>query len=129
MEYQQVTSLINYLQAMRGRRLWAYEDVRLTETRLPSAAALTALTNAIVDSIFFESDLRERWAAEALRWMLDSNSRHLACRSHQIYRALRPMPSSEACSALLSCLHKCLANPGGAALDVAVDIILTLQVV
>ena len=83
-EYQQVSSLINYLQAMRGRRLWHYEDVKLTRTQLPSALALHELTNAILESIFFEKDLRERWAAEALRWMLDSNSRHLACRSHQV---------------------------------------------
>ena len=51
---------------------------------LPSGLALSALTNAILESIFFERDLKERWAAEALKWMLDSNSRHLACRSHQV---------------------------------------------
>ena len=58
---------------------------------LPSGLALSALTNAILESIFFERDLKERWAAEALKWMLDSNSRHLACRSHQV-RFLNPSP-------------------------------------
>ena len=33
-EYQKVTSLLTYLQAMRGRRLWHYEDVRLTHINL-----------------------------------------------------------------------------------------------
>jgi hypothetical protein len=83
-EYEKVTSLLTYLQAMRGRRLWHYEDVTLTQISLPSSLALSALTNAILESIFFERDLKERWAAEALKWMLDSNSRHLACRSHQV---------------------------------------------
>lgn len=83
-EYRQVTSLIKYLQSMRGRRLWANEDVTLQHTQLASSAALAALVNAVTDSIFFESDLRERWAAEALKWMLECNSRHLAGRSHQV---------------------------------------------
>lgn len=83
-EYQQVTSLIKYLQSMRGRRIWAYEHVTLTRTQLASSVALSALVRAVMDGVFFEGDLRERWAAEALRWMLDCNSRHLACRSHQV---------------------------------------------
>lgn len=87
-EYRQVTSLIKYLQSMRGRRLWANEDVTLQHTELASSAALAALVNAVTDSIFFESDLRERWAAEALKWMLECNSRHLAGRSHQVLVAL-----------------------------------------
>ena len=86
-EYEKVTSLLTYLQAMRGRRLWHYEDVSLMRINLPSAIALSALTNAILESIFFERDLKERWAAEALKWMLDSSSRHLACRSHQVLSA------------------------------------------
>ena len=47
----------------------------------------------------------------------------------QVFRALRPKVTGEACSALLSCLHKCLtAEMVPTALDVAVDVILTLQV-
>ena len=47
----------------------------------------------------------------------------------QVFRALRPRASGEACSALLACLQKCLAcDPPSLALDVAVDVILTLQV-
>ena len=46
----------------------------------------------------------------------------------QVFRALRPTPSSEACTALLAGLAKCLANPCRLSLEVAADIILTLQV-
>ncbi|DBA89055.1 TPA: hypothetical protein ACH3X2_000264 [Trebouxia sp. C0005] len=128
-EHHQVTSLIKYLQSMRSRRLWAYEDITLRHTYLASSTALAALVNAVTDAIFFESDLQERWAAEALKWMLECNSRHLACRSHQVFRALRPAPSSDACTALLTGLAKCLTNPSRLSLEVAADIILTLQVV
>ena len=54
------------------------------EARIPSAEALRALVVAILDSIFFESDLRERWAGRALTWALEAESPHLACRSHQV---------------------------------------------
>ena len=89
-EHHQVTSLIQYLQSMRSRRLWAYEDITLRHTYLASSTALAALVNAVTEAIFFESDLRERWAAEALKWMLECNSRHLACRSHQVCTVTHP---------------------------------------
>jgi len=37
-----------------------------------------------VDVLQFEDDIRGRWAAEAMRWMLQSSSRHLTTRSHQV---------------------------------------------
>ncbi len=46
----------------------------------------------------------------------------------QNYRALRPKASIEACGALLASLARCLANPSQMSLEVAIDIILTLQV-
>ncbi len=46
-EYQQVTSLIKYLQSMRGRRLWPHQDASLLEPNPPSNIALTALANAV----------------------------------------------------------------------------------
>ena len=46
-EYQQVTSLIKYLQSMRGRRLWPHQDASLLEPNPPSSTALTALANAV----------------------------------------------------------------------------------
>lgn len=52
-----------------------------------------------------------------------------ACAAMQVFRALRPAPTSEACGALLASLHKCMAMPQTpTALRMAVDIVLTLQV-
>ncbi|KAA8530488.1 hypothetical protein F0562_005197 [Nyssa sinensis] len=125
---QQVVSLIKYVQSKRGSMMWENEDPTVMRTELPSAALLSALVQSMVDAIFFQGDLRETWGAEALKWAMECTSRHLACRSHQIYRALRPRVSSDACVSLLRCLHRCLGNPVPAVLGFIMEILLTLQV-
>ncbi|KAA8547862.1 hypothetical protein F0562_004291 [Nyssa sinensis] len=125
---QQVVNLIKYVQSKRGSMMWENEDPTLMRTQLPSAALLSALVQSMVDAIFFQGDLRETWGAEALKWAMECTSRHLACRSHQIYRALRPRVSSDACVSLLRCLHRCLGNPVPAVLGFIMEILLTLQV-
>ncbi|EIE19264.1 hypothetical protein COCSUDRAFT_48883 [Coccomyxa subellipsoidea C-169] len=128
-QQERVGRLIKYLQAMRGQQLWPYEQVSLTRARVPSANALHALVTSLVEALSFEEELRERWAAEALRWLLHCSSRHLAERSHQVYRALRPSASGDACVSLLACLHKSLLSPSPSSLHTAVEVCLTLQVV
>ena len=46
----------------------------------------------------------------------------------QVYRALRPSASGDACVSLLSCLHKCLLSPAPTSLHTAVEVCFTLQV-
>ncbi|XP_022884197.1 protein furry homolog-like isoform X2 [Olea europaea var. sylvestris] len=125
---QQVVSLIKYVQSKRGSMMWENEDSTVTRTELPSAALLSALVQSMVDAIFFQGDLRETWGAEALKWAMECTSRHLACRSHQIYRALRPRVTNDACVSLLRCLHRCLGNPVPSVLGSVMEILLTLQV-
>ncbi|XP_020250386.1 uncharacterized protein LOC109827782 isoform X2 [Asparagus officinalis] len=125
---QQVVSLIKYIQSKRGSLMWENEDPTLVKPDLPSAALLSALVLSMVDAIFFQGDLRETWGAEALKWAMECTSRHLACRSHQIYRALKPSVKSDSCVLLLRCLHRCLGNPVPAVLGFAMEILMTLQV-
>lgn len=125
---QQVVSLIKYVQSKRGSMMWENEDPTVTRTELPSAALLSALVQSMVDAIFFQGDLRETWGVEALKWAMECTSRHLACRSHQIYRALRPSVTSDTCVLLLRCLHRCLGNPMPPVLGFIMEILLTLQV-
>ena len=51
---------------------------------MPSADELRALVGAVLDGIFFEADLRERWAQRALSWLLEAEAPHLTGRSHQV---------------------------------------------
>lgn len=125
---QQVVSLIKYVQSKRGSMMWENEDPAVTRTELPSAALLSSLVQSMVDAIFFQGDLRETWGVEALKWAMECTSRHLACRSHQIYRALRPTVTSDTCVSLLRCLHRCLGNPVPPVLGFVMEILLTLQV-
>ncbi|KAK4712333.1 hypothetical protein R3W88_006846 [Solanum pinnatisectum] len=125
---QQVVNLIKYVQSKRGSMMWENEDTTVVRTELPSAALLSALVQSMVDAIFFQGDLRETWGAEALKWAMECTSRHLACRSHQIYRALRPRVTNDACVSLLRCLHRCLSNPVPPVLGFVMEILLTLQV-
>ncbi|KAK8615919.1 hypothetical protein V6N13_017489 [Hibiscus sabdariffa] len=125
---QQVVSLIKYVQSKRGSMMWENEDPTVTRTELPSAALLSALVQSMVDAIFFQGDLCETWGVEALKWAMECTSRHLACRSHQIYRALRPSVTSDTCVLLLRCLHRCLGNPIPPVLGFIMEILLTLQV-
>ncbi|KAI3904652.1 hypothetical protein MKW98_014832 [Papaver atlanticum] len=125
---QQVVSLIKYVQSKRGSMMWENEDPTVLRTELPSAALLSALVQSMVDAIFFQGDLRETWGTEAIKWAMECMSRHLACRSHQIYRALRPSVNSDTCVSLLRCLHRCLGNPIPSVLGFSMEILLTLQV-
>ncbi|KAG8073032.1 hypothetical protein GUJ93_ZPchr0006g41845 [Zizania palustris] len=125
---QHVVSLIKYIQSKRGSLMWENEDPTLVRTELPSASLLSALVQSMVSAIFFQGDLRETWGSEALRWAMECTSRHLACRSHQIYRALRPSVKSDSCVLLMRCIHRCLGNPIPAVLGFAMEILLTLQV-
>jgi hypothetical protein len=75
-----------------------------------------------------QGDLRELWGAESLKWAMECASRHLACRSHQVYRSLRPAVSSDTCVSLLRCLHKCFTNPTPPVLAFVMEVLLTLQV-
>lgn len=124
----QVARTLRHLQAARGRRLWAAEDVTLARPRPPSAAALGALASEVVTAAVFEPDLRERWAAEALRWALEAASRHAAGRSLQVLSVLRPRATADSAAALVTALAACLSAGTPAALDHAAELVLTLQV-
>ncbi|KAD7479458.1 hypothetical protein E3N88_02594 [Mikania micrantha] len=125
---QQVVRLIKYVQSKRGTMMWENEDPTVTGIELQSAKLLSALVQSMVDAVFFQGDLRETWGAEALKWAMECTSRHLSCRSHQIYRALRPRVNHDACIALLRCLHRCLTNPVPEVLGFIMEILMTLQV-
>ncbi len=123
----QVARTLRHLAAGRGRRLWAAEDASLARPRPPSAAALGALANELVGAALFEPDLRERWAAEALRWALEAAGPRAAARSLQALGALRAAGGADAAAALTAALAACLACGAAAALDHAGQLLLALQ--
>ena len=90
-ESEQVNALIAYLQSLHGRQLWTAEASQGAGGMAASASgagSLAGVVRSIVGAMFFESDFRERWAAEALQWLLESsNAQHVAL-SHQVRMAI-----------------------------------------
>jgi hypothetical protein len=104
----QVTALIQYLQSLRGRRLWPNEDPALSRPHPPSADALASLVDQLLGALVFEPGLRGDWCEVALEWALHCRSRHSASRSQQVLRALAPPLTADFCSTLLRCMLQCL---------------------
>jgi hypothetical protein len=82
-----------------------------------------------LDAFGFEPGLKQAWVSVSLDWALHARSRHLACRSQQVMRSLRPQLTGDMCSILLLCLQQCLAAAEGSAVarDVALEVLLTLR--
>ena len=73
-------------------------------------------------------ELRAQWGPLAATWAIQCNSRHVACRSHQVYRALSPKFTVEACQSLLHSIHRCLMEPDHPlVLSFALEAVITLQ--
>lgn len=127
----QANALIKYIQSMRGRRLWPAEDIGLDhrQQQLPSAEALASMVQHCLDAFDFEPGLKQTWVTVSLDWAVHARSRHLACRSQQVLRALQPQLTADMCSMLLLCVQQCLsvAEVSAAARDAALELLLTLR--
>jgi hypothetical protein len=131
---EQVGALIAHLQSLRGQQLWAAQSAAGAGAAADDST-LPTLVNSVVAAMFFQSDLRERWAAEALQWLLEScNPQHVTL-SHQVCAAAvspklraqaqgalsceRPHRPSNSCSraaaaaarVLLACCCCCYCRP------------------
>ncbi|KAL4428595.1 hypothetical protein ABPG77_008907 [Micractinium sp. CCAP 211/92] len=131
-ECQDVAEVVAQLQARLGQQLWPREQPSLAHPMVPSAAAVALFVQAVVECFVYDTELRDQWCGEALRWTCGARSRHAASRSHQAFCALRPVLAAQSASAMLAALHKCLA-PGGArhsdtsSLDTAVEVLCSLR--
>jgi hypothetical protein len=100
-----------------------------SQQELLSTAALGSMVQHCLDAFGFEPGLKQAWVSVSLDWALHARSRHLACRSQQVMRSLRPQLTGDMCSILLLCLQQCLAAAEGSAVarDVALEVLLTLR--
>jgi len=121
------SALVGYLQSMKGHLMWAKEDATLGQPRIGSAAALGTMVEALIECMVFDGELREQWGSVASAWAMQCNNRHLACRSHQVYRALSPKFTAEAFQNILHSIYLCLGQPKFMVLSFAMEAILSLQ--
>lgn len=125
--YARISGIITHLQSLHGSPLWQREQATLATPFVSSAAQVRSFVQNVAECFYYDSNLKERWAAEALKWACSANSRHLASRSHQAFCALRPTLNSTSSTAMLAALHKCLKSPNAESLDTAVEILVTLR--
>ena len=109
-EYLKASGLITRLQTLHGQPLWPREQPSLAAPQVESGASVAVFAQTVVECFYFDSDLRERWCAEALKWACGARCRHFASRSHQLFCALHPALSSASCTAMLAALLNCLHN-------------------
>ncbi|CAG9464766.1 unnamed protein product [Pedinophyceae sp. YPF-701] len=128
-DYAKATKLIKHLQSIRGRRMWAHQSTPLTGDITSSETSLSSLVNSITSAIPYVDDgaVPVRWAAEAMRWATEARNQQLACRSLQLFRALKPAISIEHCGTLMQSIHRCLQSGTHHATAVCVEVLLTLR--
>ncbi|KAL4434374.1 hypothetical protein ABPG75_000815 [Micractinium tetrahymenae] len=131
-ECQDVAEVVAQLQARLGQQLWPREQPSLAHPMVPSATAVALFVQTVVECFVYDTELRDQWCAEALRWTCGARSRHAASRSHQAFCALRPVLGAQSASAMLAALHKCLAPGAGrhsdtSSLDTAVEVLCSLR--
>ncbi|KAJ3185369.1 Cell morphogenesis protein PAG1 [Gaertneriomyces sp. JEL0708] len=79
------------LSLKEGKRLWAYEDISPNNRDIDSQHQLESLVLDVLELFsVVDSDLGQKWGEEALTWGTSCPVRHIACRSLQVYRVLRP---------------------------------------
>ncbi|KAG1675965.1 hypothetical protein FOA52_014209 [Chlamydomonas sp. UWO 241] len=130
-------ALAKYLLSISGARLWERDGDASPLARCASlleASGLVALVEAgaqggkassvavLEDVVAHTVDafsgaasgqLSQAWTDASFAWALHARSRHLSCRSWQVYRALRPQLSPAHATTVLRTLHASFAAGGG----------------
>ncbi|CAG8480610.1 2034_t:CDS:10 [Paraglomus brasilianum] len=87
------TRLVAELNAKTGPRLWKYEDITYKNRNIKSLSDLEALCHDVLN-VFRDrgtgATIKQKWGEIALKWATNCTVRHVARRSFQIFRALRP---------------------------------------
>ncbi|CAG8516630.1 730_t:CDS:2 [Paraglomus occultum] len=87
------TRLVAELNAKTSPRLWKYEDITYKNRNIKSLSDLEALCHDVLN-VFRDrgtgTTIKQKWGEIALKWATNCTVRHVACRSFQIFRALRP---------------------------------------
>ena len=107
--------------------MWAHEVNTIEAPEGRTYPELARLVRQLIDSMFFEPDLRAKWATEALSWSMHLPSPYLAARCQQVLRALAPPLSPDITHSMLTALLQCLSFPSAVSFDFMAELLLTLK--
>ena len=122
--------LVNFLASNRGQPLWAWEDISPRNLRIKSTTELEQFVQRTLQ-LFKEaqptSHLEQRWCQMALNTALSCSSRHYACRSLQVFRALRVPLNARSLSDILQRLIETVADLNEDMQGYVCELLLTLE--
>jgi hypothetical protein len=115
------------LNMKEGKRAWNYEDVTPEKQSLESTNQLSSLTLELLDVfIIVHPHLMQVWGETALKWACNCTVRHIACRSLQLVRTLKPEFSQRMVSDLLLCLAANISDESKESQGFALELLETL---
>ncbi|KAI8800528.1 cell morphogenesis N-terminal-domain-containing protein [Cladochytrium replicatum] len=121
--------LITKLYQKEGRRLWPYEDLHPKKTNeLVSEKSIEVFVYEVVAIFsFVEPEIVQLWGEIALTWGVSCPVRHVACRSLQIFRILKPAFHQQMLGELLFRLSNTICDSVEEIQGYALEILSTLH--
>ncbi|KAN0063104.1 Cell morphogenesis protein PAG1 [Thecaphora frezii] len=110
---------------------WAHDDAdneALDHFKMPKSLFTTVTTALSIVEAFFP-DFREEWGAISLLWAISGPVRHMACRSFQTFRAIRPKVTPSMMADMLGRLSDTISDPNPDIQAFALEILYTLNLV
>ncbi|EPQ28778.1 uncharacterized protein PFL1_03581 [Pseudozyma flocculosa PF-1] len=124
-------SQVEALFSDKARPRWSLDDSeneQVERSRMPENLLSTVTsTLSIVEA--FLPEFREEWGAVALLWAISGPVRHMACRSFQAFRAIRPKVTPSMMADMLGRLSDTISDPSPDIQAFALEILYTLNLV
>jgi hypothetical protein len=105
-------NLIARVKNNRTKRLWLYEDISPRNRVITSFKEMGDILDDVISLLYtVDPSLHESWRNIALSYAVGSQVRHIACRSLQIFRLLKPTFNQRILGDLLNRLSTTIADP------------------
>lgn len=125
-----VLYLVHFLSSKANKQLWNCEDITAKVWHIRSADQISYFLQFVLKALkesLPNGHVAERWAEIALQLALSCSSRHYACRSLQIFRAIKMPINSRILSDILSRLVETVAEQGEDMQGYVTELMLTLE--
>ncbi|KAG9307250.1 hypothetical protein G9A89_017078 [Geosiphon pyriformis] len=122
------TALVTELNCKEGPQLWPHEDISYSNRSISSLIDLERLSKDVVNIFQHGQEaLLQMWGEQALEWATSCPVRHIACRSFQIFRSLKPAFNERMLADMLSRLSNTIADTSVDIQGFALEILISLS--
>ncbi len=116
------------LNLKEGKSMWKYEDPLPNSTELESSDRMSALALEVLD-MFQDTypQLQDEWGAACVNWGSKCPDNHVACRSLQLFRAIKPKLNQNMVQQLAESLHTSVSDNHKLVQYHCLDLLLSLK--